>query len=257
MEQGEQRHHETWRAEAALRAMKIDQRLLDGMQAAIMGQILNGDEIGAVGLAGQHDARVDRVIDKTPTPPSPASGGGKIDIPSPACGGGKGGGAAPKHHRAGPAIPLGATFLGPGRAFMKTKIIQQREVRCDAAQSDHRAATQEMDMATHVRRAPFESQSRPHSSSCDDPQIPHRRKYGKTACLAICKGSSVGVGDSNRRHGVPVFRALGLKRRGTLSRDKIKTINDGLKLAFLPRLSVQKLLHFCHIFRKMSSIAIT
>jgi hypothetical protein len=59
MEQGKQRHHETRRAEAALRAMKVDQRLLDRMQAAVMGKILNGDEICAVGLAGQRDARVD------------------------------------------------------------------------------------------------------------------------------------------------------------------------------------------------------
>jgi hypothetical protein len=38
---------------------------------------------------------------------------------------------------------------------MKTKIVEQGEVRCEAAQSDHRATTQEMDMATHIRRAPF------------------------------------------------------------------------------------------------------
>ncbi len=204
VEQGEQRHHESWRTEAALRAVKVDQRLLDRMQAAVMRKILNGDEIRAVGLASQHDARVDRVIDEPPTLPSPASGGGK------------GGGTAAQHHRARPTIPLGATFLGPGRAFMKTKIIQQGEVRCDAAQSDDRATTQEMDMTTHVRRAPFKSQSRPQSSSCDDPQIPQRRKYGKTACLAICKGSSAGDRNSNRRDSVLIFRALRLKCRGRL-----------------------------------------
>jgi hypothetical protein len=38
---------------------------------------------------------------------------------------------------------------------MKTKIIQEGEVRCDAAQSDHRATTQEMDMATHVGGHPL------------------------------------------------------------------------------------------------------
>src|SRR5258708_13996345 len=131
------------------------------MQAAVARKIVNGDEICAVGLASQHDARVDRVIDKAVAD------------------------TAAQHHRARPTVPLGATFLGPGRAFMKTKIIQEGEVPCDAAQSDHRATTQEMDMATHVRRAPFESRSGPDSSSGDDPQIPHRPKYGKTACLAI------------------------------------------------------------------------
>jgi hypothetical protein len=33
----------------------------------------------------------------------------------------------------------------------------------------------------------------------------------------------------------------------TLNRNKIKAINDGLKLTFLPLPSIQKLLHFCHI----------
>src|SRR5258708_116500 len=145
-------------------------------------------------------------------------------LPSPASGGGKGGGTAAQHHRARSAIPLGATFLGPGRALMKTKIVQQGEVRCDAAQSDHRAATQEMDMATHVRRAPFKSQSRPHSSSRDDPQIPHRRKYGKTACLAICKGSSAGEIRIAERACLPRSQ---VEASRTLNRNKIKTINDG------------------------------
>jgi hypothetical protein len=130
-------------------------------------------------------------------------------------------------------------------------------VRCDAAQPDHRAATQEMDMATHVRRAPFESQSRPHSSSCDDPQIPHRRKYGKTACLAICKGSSAGVGNSSRRDSVLIFPRSRVEASRTLNRNKIKTINDELKACVLCAIDRSKSLHFCHIFGKISSTAIT
>jgi hypothetical protein len=63
--------------------------------------------------------------------------------------------------------------------------------------------------------------------------------------------------NSNRRKSVLIFRALRLKRRERLIANKIKTINDGLKLTFLPLLSIQKLLHFCHIERKILSIAIT
>jgi len=63
--------------------------------------------------------------------------------------------------------------------------------------------------------------------------------------------------NSNRRESVLIFRALRLKRRERLIANKIKTINDGLKLTFLPLLSIQKLLHFCHIERKILSIAIT
>src|SRR5262245_60779689 len=107
--------------------MKVDECLLYRMQAAVTRKILDGDEICAVGLAGQHDAGVRRVINEVIAD------------------------AAAQHYRACPAIALGATFLGSGRAFMKTKIIQKREVRCDAAQMNDRAATQEMDMATHAR----------------------------------------------------------------------------------------------------------
>jgi hypothetical protein len=100
------------------------------------------------------------------------------------------------------------------------------------------------------------SQSGPDSSNCDDPQIPHRRKYGKTACLAIWKGSSAGE-IRIAVESVLIFRALRLKRRERLIANKIKAINDGLELTFVPLLSIQNLLHFCHIKRKILSIAIT
>jgi hypothetical protein len=111
-------------------------------------------------------------------------------------------------------------------------------VRCDAAQPDHRATAQEMDMVTHVRRAPFKSQSRPHSSSCDDPQIPHRRKYGKTACLAICKGSSTEMRIAARS--ALIFRAGACLPRSqveasrTPNRNKIKSLSDSLSFRSLP-----------------------
>jgi hypothetical protein len=131
MEQREQRHDESRGAEAALRAMKVDQRLLNRMQAAVTRKILDSDEVRAVGLASQHDAGVDGAIDEATA------------------------NMATEHDRAGPTIPLGAAFFGSGRAFMQTKIIQKRKVRCDAAQMNDGAATQELDMATHARLIPL------------------------------------------------------------------------------------------------------
>jgi hypothetical protein len=42
----------------------------------------------------------------------------------------------------------------------------------------------------------------------------------------------------------------------TLNRNKIKAANDGSKLTFLPLPAMQKLLQFCHMERKILSIAI-
>ena len=130
MEQREQRHNESRGAEAALRAVKVDQRLLNRMQAAVTRKILDGDEVCAVSLASKHDAGVDGAIDEAIA------------------------NTATEHDRAGPTIPLGAAFLGSGRAFMHTKVIQKRKVRCDATQMNDSAATHELDMATHARLIP-------------------------------------------------------------------------------------------------------
>jgi len=137
MKQGEQRHHETGRAEAALRTVKVDHGLLDRMQAALMHEIFDADEVGAIGLAGQHDAGVDRGIDEATAD------------------------AASQHDRAGPAIPLGTTLLRSGGAFMETKIVEKREMRCSIAQANDRAAAHELNVATHGRLAPFDIDQNP------------------------------------------------------------------------------------------------
>ena len=104
--------------------------MMEAAANALMHKIFDGDEIGAVGLASQHNAGIDRIIDEAIAD------------------------SAAQHHRASPAIPLGATFLRSGSAFMKTKIVQKREVRCGAAQANNRAATHELNMATHPRLYP-------------------------------------------------------------------------------------------------------
>ena len=56
----EQAHHDAGRAEAALRAVQVDHRLLHGMQRLALGEILDGEQFRAVDLAEQQDAGVDR-----------------------------------------------------------------------------------------------------------------------------------------------------------------------------------------------------
>jgi hypothetical protein len=78
----------------------------------------------------------------------------------------------------------------------------------------------------------------------------------KQHVLLFARAAQRGDRNSNRRDSVLSPRSQ-VEVSRMLNRNKIKTINDGLKLAFLPRLSIQKLLHFCHIERKILSIAIT
>src|SRR3546814_5231513 len=55
---GEERHDEARRAEAALRAVAVDHRLLHGMQPAALRQMLDGDELAAIQSAEKLDAGV-------------------------------------------------------------------------------------------------------------------------------------------------------------------------------------------------------
>ena len=100
MEQGEQRHHESGRAKAALRTVKVDQGLLHRMQPAFMHKVFDADEVGAIGLADQCNAGIDRDIDEAISD------------------------TATQHDRTGSAIPLGATFLCSGGAFIEAKIVE-------------------------------------------------------------------------------------------------------------------------------------
>ena len=61
---GEQAHHDPGRAEAALRAVMVDHRLLHRMECVADREILDRDEFGPVKLAEQQDAGVHRLISK-------------------------------------------------------------------------------------------------------------------------------------------------------------------------------------------------
>jgi len=58
----EQAHHDAGRAKAALRAVKLDHGLLDGMQRLALRQILDREHLGAVDLPEQQNAGIDRFI---------------------------------------------------------------------------------------------------------------------------------------------------------------------------------------------------
>jgi hypothetical protein len=125
MVEAEQPHHETGRAETALRAMLLDHRLLDRMQLAV-GNIFNGDHLGAVSLPREHDAGIDRPIDDAASVKTA------------------------QHDRAGTAVALGAAFLGAGRALLKPQIVEERHVRRKIGALDQTAAAIKSDLVAHV-----------------------------------------------------------------------------------------------------------
>ena len=85
--------------------MLLDHRLLHRVKPSALGEVFHRDDVGAVGLAGQQDAGIHRLIDEAVAA------------------------AAPQHHGAGAAVAFGATFLGAGRALVEAQIIEQCERR--------------------------------------------------------------------------------------------------------------------------------
>ena len=125
MIQGEQAHHDAGRAEAALRAVTGDHRLLHGMETFGARKILDRDHLGAVELTEEEDAGVHRFIGE-PVSSQP-----------------------PEHHGAGAAIAFGAAFLRADAALAEAQIVEQGRPRVEAADLDHSAAPQEADRLPH------------------------------------------------------------------------------------------------------------
>jgi hypothetical protein len=105
---GEQAHHDPRCAEAALRAVQVDHRLLHRMEDAAIGEILDRDQLRAVELADKQDAGVDRVV----TEPAAAKAG--------------------EHHRAGAAIALAAPLLRPFGQRLLAQPVEHGRARGDA-----------------------------------------------------------------------------------------------------------------------------
>ena len=103
-----ERHHEARRAEAALRAVEVDHRLLHRMQlAGFAAQMLDRHDMAAVERAEEADAGVDALIDELAA------------------------GELADQHGAGAAIALRAAFLGAAQRTAQPQIVEQRLVRAD------------------------------------------------------------------------------------------------------------------------------
>src|SRR3954451_12390321 len=94
------------------------------MQRPVACKVLYRNDLAAVDLADEQDAGIHRLIDEAL-------------------------GEAPQHNRTGPAIALGAAFLGAGRALSEAQVVEQRERRRNAGELHHLAAPQEPDLAAH------------------------------------------------------------------------------------------------------------
>ncbi len=123
----EQRHHETGRAEAALRAMMIDHRGLHGMQGPIVVfQMLDSEKLAAVEGADRLDAGIDGAVDQ-PAVLRPHH-----------------------HHGARAAIALVAALLGSDMALGEPQPIEHRRGRGDAVDLSEFITEQETNAWSHV-----------------------------------------------------------------------------------------------------------
>ena len=128
--EGEQRHHEARRAEAALGAMVPHHRGLNRVQAAFaFREIIDGDDLLAVDLAHELNAAVDGLVANL------------IAV------------ERAQRHRAGAAITLGTAFLGAGGAFPEPQVVEQRVAGRDIAELDDPALAQKTYRPGH-RSAP-------------------------------------------------------------------------------------------------------
>src|ERR1700722_13513602 len=102
---GEQAHHDARGTKTALRGVSVDHRLLQRMQFAAGGEILDRDQLRAVELAQEQNAGVERLVSQPP-PPAPR-----------------------QHHGARAAISLGAALLRSLRSNVLPQPIKHSRAR--------------------------------------------------------------------------------------------------------------------------------
>ena len=127
VEAGKQAHDEPRRAVSALRTRSVDEGALDRMQVGAVGQMLDRDDLAPAQRAERQQAAVDRPV------VAPAVGI-RFD----------------HGHRAGPAIPVGAAFLGAGQG-VPLEPAQQRLGGRAVGQGDAGAIEPERDFVVHDR----------------------------------------------------------------------------------------------------------
>ena len=126
------RHHEARGAEAALRAVALDHRLLGRVQRAVRAlQVLDSEERLAVQRRQELDAGVDRPQRQTAHGRRVARGGALAD-----------------HDRAGAAVALVAALLGAGAARVFAQPVEHAAGRCGIDDLDDLTTVEEADRAT-------------------------------------------------------------------------------------------------------------
>ncbi len=119
----EHRHREARRAEAALRRVRVDQRLLHRMQRAVRGRKpVDRQHAGAIELRQQHQAGIDRLVVQA-IAVRPAD-----------------------HDGAGAAVAFGAAFLGAGQAGVEPQPVERGRGRRHARHGARLAVEQEADV---------------------------------------------------------------------------------------------------------------
>jgi len=99
------------RPEAAWPLRRLRDLLLHRVQRGTVREVFHGDDLGAVGLAGEQNAGVDRLVDQ------PA-----VDRLS-------------QDHRAGAAVALGAALFGADGVLGQTKVVEERQRRRNVARA--------------------------------------------------------------------------------------------------------------------------
>ena len=126
---GKQAHDDAGRAKAALRAVLARHHFLHRMQDPVVGEVLDGDQLTAIDLAEQRDARIDRLVDQTAVV------------------------LALDDNGASAAIAFGAALFGADRTLLQTQPIENGGARGKLGDADRTAATQKLqDFSVHSRR---------------------------------------------------------------------------------------------------------
>ncbi len=107
--QGEQAHDEAGGAEAALRTVAVDHRLLDAVQPALVLEVFDADQLLAVQRGDEGQARVEGAIAQAVAQ------------------------QFADHHGTGATVTGGAAFLGSGLATVFAQILQHRGVGIECA----------------------------------------------------------------------------------------------------------------------------
>jgi hypothetical protein len=171
--EGEQRHHEAWRAEAALRGMVIDHGLLHRVQGAVgRGQVLDREHRTAIDRRQRPDAAVDR----------PQHRAFAVEFAD--------------HDRAGAAVALGAALAG-AVATAGAQPVEQHRVGVDAIDARLAQAaqqTQGTDGQGHRRGSAGRRRARRGGCRADD-----RPRQAGIVMISLGSGLRITVWQSRRR----------------------------------------------------------